>query len=302
MPPGVLLDATAGGGGHSRILLDLGHRVIAADRDPSVVTRLRNELHESSRLLVEHSDFTEIRCYTPLNGILADLGFSSDQLADSSRGFSFDADGPLDMRMNPASHPSAAELIRSSSMDDLRRIIREFGEESSAGAIAREIAGREFSTARELAGAIARVKKPRPYRPGRPPLHPATRTFQALRIAVNDELGQLRSLLDAAPHVLAPGGRIAIITFHSLEDRIVKNAFREWEGVCRCPPRLPVCACGAKRIAFALWKGSQNADSEEVSSNPRSRSARIRAMEMAGDNGDAADPRAGHAGGGGKEA
>lgn len=285
MPPGLVLDATAGGGGHARLLVELGHRVIAADRDPAALDRLRRVFAGVPQVRVEHADFSFIARFASLDGILADLGFSSDQLGDASRGFSFDAPGPPDMRMDPALPRSAADLVAESTAAELARIIRDFGEESAASAIARSIAGLRFASSAELAAAIAAAKGPARFRPGRrsSSLHPATKTFQALRIAVNDEFGQLRMLLDAAPTALNPRGRIAVIAFHSLEDRMVKTAFGDWLGRCRCPPRLPICACGVKRIAFALWKGAQTADSEEVSGNPRSRSARIRAMEMAGE-------------------
>jgi 16S rRNA (cytosine1402-N4)-methyltransferase len=278
MPPGLVLDATAGGGGHTRLLLELGHRVIALDRDPAAIARLEGvfarEVAEG-RLTLRNVSFAEASLDVALDGLLADLGLSSDQLADASRGFSFGAEGALDMRMDPSLPRSAAELVEEGEPGELARLFGEFGEERHAGRIARAVAGRRFDSAVDLARAIEAIL---PY--GRSRIHPATRVFQALRIAVNDELGQLERLLKRAPDLINPGGRIAIISFHSLEDRLVKRVFRRWEGLCRCPPGLPICACGEKRIAFPLWKGARSADASEIDRNPRARSARIRAMRL----------------------
>lgn len=275
MPPGIVVDATAGGGGHTEILLELGHEVIAVDRDPAAVARLIWKF-AGRPVRVIHSAFGSFPLETRVDGILADLGFSSDQLADSDRGFSFTSPGPPDMRMDPTEGLSAAELIETSSPAVLADIIFKYGEERQSRAIGRAIAGKRFASAKELADAISAAKHVK-----RGPIHPATKTFQALRIAVNDELGELARLLARAPEALKEGGRIGLISFHSLEDRIIKETFLDWTGRCKCPPRIPVCGCGAKRIAIPLWKGALNADELERNDNPRSRSAKMRAMIMA---------------------
>lgn len=286
MPPGRVLDATAGGGGHTAILLELGHEVVALDRDPLAIDRVRARhaaAVESGRLHLVRGDFSVISSLAPLDGILADLGLSSDQLADRTRGFSFESDAPPDMRMDPDLPDSAADLIERLKAIELARILRDYGEERLANRIARRISGRRFSSSRELAAEIQSAAGGRGRSPsGRRLIHPATRSFQALRIAVNDELGQLRILLNAALVALAPGGRIGVIAFHSLEDRLVKQTFADWAGRCTCPPGFPICACGAKARGFPLWKGMKNADAQEEEANPRSRSARFRVMVLSG--------------------
>jgi 16S rRNA (cytosine1402-N4)-methyltransferase len=287
MPTGLILDATAGGGGHTEILLELGHSVVAMDRDPLALERIRLR-HAAfvalGRLRLEHGDFASIGDLSarlgPFDGILADLGLSSDQLADPTRGFSFESDAPADMRMDPDLPETAADLVERLPPNELARILREYGEERGAGRIARRIAGKRFESSRALAEAVKSAAGVKQRGPGRHRIHPATQTFQALRIAVNDELGQIRALLDAAPRALRPDGRIGIISFHSLEDRLVKHTFANWAGRCTCPPGLPVCGCGAESIAFPLWKGMKNAELTEIEANPRSRSARFRVMVM----------------------
>ncbi len=275
--PGRVLDATAGAGGHTEILLELGHEVVALDRDPAVCARFEREISggrfRGRNLTIHHGDFEAIPSLGRFDGILADLGLSSDQLADRSRGFSFDSAGPADMRMDPRLPRTAAEIVAESAPDELASILYRYGEETDSRRISRAIAGKRFESARELAEAIRAAKGGRRGR-----IDPATRSFQALRIAVNDELGQLDALLLAAPAVLRQEGRLAIIAFHSLEDRRVKRAFAEWFGRCRCPPGFPECRCGMKRLAFPLWSGSRTADIPELEANPRSRSARMRAL------------------------
>lgn len=272
MPSGAVIDATGGGGGHSALLLELGHTVIACDRDPAACARLRDRFSGNPRLRVHAGDFRSLPP-GPVQGLLADLGLSSDQLDSADRGFSFQSDAYPDMRMDPSLPQTAADLIETSDLSSLARILKVYGEEPRAARIARALVGRKFATCKELAGIVAAASG---YYGSR--TNPATRTFQALRIAVNDELGQLEALLDAAPRLVKPGGRIVIISFHSLEDRMVKKAMAEWCGVCRCPPGLPVCACGVKPCAKPLWKGFRGADDREVADNPRSRSAHIRGV------------------------
>lgn len=274
-----MIDATAGGGGHSAILLELGHTVIAVDRDPVARDRVAARFAGNPHFRVESGDFRSLERlalvdgFPVCDGLLADLGLSSDQLANAGRGFSFNSDDPPDMRMDPGLPESAGDLLARVTPAALVAILRDFGEEPRAPRIARSLAGRRFGTCRELAETVATASG---YHASR--VHPATRTFQALRIAVNDELGQLRALLEAAPRLVRPNGVIAIISFHSLEDRLVKRTFAEWLGICRCPPGFPVCRCGVIPCAKPLWKGFKSVDDREGTTNPRARSARIRAM------------------------
>ncbi len=268
----VLVDCTFGGGGHTRALLEAARcRVIALDRDPSALANaeaIRAEVGD--RLEVHHAPFSALGSVLdaagrPLvDGILADLGVSSHQLDTPDRGFSFRAKGPLDMRMDPTAGRSAADLVNEADEHELVRILREYGEEQKAGRVARAIvAGRPWSDTLALAEAVARVVGPG----GR--IHPATRTFQALRIAVNGELAELESLLPTALERLRPGGRLAILTFHSLEDRIVKRFFDASAGKGR--PRDPY---GNPIGPVHLRVHPDLAPSDEE--NPRARSARLR--------------------------
>jgi 16S rRNA (cytosine1402-N4)-methyltransferase len=227
--------------------------------------------------LDEHLDALGI---AGVDGILLDLGVSSHQLDTPERGFSFRGDGPLDMRMDPSQPHSAAELLASADARELQRIFREYGEERWAGRIAREIVkvreATPVATTRQLADLVSRVV-PGGHIPQR--LHPATRVFQALRIAVNDELGALQAGLAAALHRLNPGGRLVVISFHSLEDRLVKQGFRAAATACICPPRLPVCACGRQaQVKILTSRGVRPAEAE-AEANPRARSAVLRAVE-----------------------
>jgi len=283
---GTLVDATVGLGGHAEGLLTrYGRaRLIAIDRDPAALERSRERLkkfgdrvtfqrgrHESLIDILKQSNTTHI------SGILADLGVSSMQLDDASRGFSFRFDAPLDMRMGPDSR-SAADLVNSLDEAELASLIREYGEEPMAKRIARAIvAARQeapIETTTRLADVIRSVKRSKPHE-----IDPATLTFQALRIAANQELVELDRFVGDAVSVLESGARIAIISFHSLEDRIVKRAFRKLEGECICPPGLPVCGCGAQEIVKVLTGRPVTASEEEVNRNPRSRSAKLRVAE-----------------------
>ncbi len=285
-PDGILVDATVGLGGHTEALLERHPdvRLIAIDRDPEALARSRERLsrfgdrvtfvrgrHESLIDILKQSGVGSV------SGLLADLGVSSMQLDDASRGFSFRFEGPLDMRMGSEGR-SAADLVNDLDEYELTRIIRDYGEEPMARGIARAIvkarAEAPIDTTSRLAEVIRTVKKPRFKE-----IDPSTLTFQALRIATNEELVGLNQFVDDAVSVLEPGARIAIISFHSLEDRIVKRAFRRLEGECTCPPNLPVCGCGAKALVEVLTGRPVTASEEEMQRNPRSRSAKLRVAE-----------------------
>jgi 16S rRNA (cytosine1402-N4)-methyltransferase len=285
-PGMVLLDGTLGGGGHSELFLAEGARVIAIDRDPRAVAAAQARLARYGEAFrAVRADFRDAPNVLAalgiagVDGALVDLGVSSPQLDDAARGFSFREAGPLDMRMGEEGE-TLAELLARIDERELERILREYGEEPFARPIARAVKraverGDALDTARlaELvAGTIPRKAWPRR-------IHPATRTFQALRIAVNDELGALAAWLGALPTMVSRGGRAAAISFHSLEDRMVKARFRELTTACTCPPDLPVCACGAQASFEKVTKKAVQADEDEVARNPRARSARLRAVE-----------------------
>jgi len=285
-PDGTIVDATVGLGGHSEALLERypGIRLLAIDRDPEALERSRERLsrfgdrvslvrgrHESLIDILKQSEVDAI------SGLLADLGVSSMQLDDAARGFSFRFEGPLDMRMG-AEGRSAAELVNELDEYELFRIIRDYGEEPSARRITAAIvaarAEAPIETTSRLAEVIRSVKKSRPH-----DIDPSTLTFQALRIATNEELVGLDRFVDDAVSVLESGARAAIISFHSLEDRIVKRVFRRLEGECTCPPNMPVCGCGAQEIVEILTGRPVTASEEEEQRNPRARSAKLRVAE-----------------------
>ncbi len=286
VPPGVLVDATVGGGGHARALLDAHTHlsVLGLDRDPDAVAAASERLGPyGERARVRHSRFDRITEEAAgddrgdVSGVLFDLGVSSPQLDRPERGFSFRADGPLDMRMDPTQPVTAADIVNGWREDDLAGLLRQHGDERHAGRIARAIvAARPIETTGELAE-VVRSAIPAPAR--RRGGHPARRTFQALRIAVNDELAVLPGAIDAAIALLVPGGRCAALAYHSGEDRIVKDRFREAStGGCTCPPNLP-CGCGAQPAARLLKRGAWKPTAEEIARNPRAESARLRAVE-----------------------
>ena len=276
-----LVDATLGGGGHAEVLLAAGAEVIGVDRDPSAVAAARTRLGASDRFRALEGRAGELEALLgplgllPVDGVLLDLGVSSPQLDTPERGFSFQAEGPLDMRMG-RNGETAAELIARLSETELAAVLRELGEEPFARPIARALKQDLPTTTLAAAGSVKRAV-PRRAWPAK--VHVATRTFQALRIAVNDELGELDRVLGSLPRLLRVGGRAAVISFHSLEDRAVKQAFRALEGRCTCPPGLPVCACGAQGTFRALTRRAVQASEAEVKRNPRARSARLRAVE-----------------------
>ncbi|HUP66217.1 MAG TPA: 16S rRNA (cytosine(1402)-N(4))-methyltransferase RsmH [Thermoanaerobaculia bacterium] len=285
-PHGVLVDATVGLGGHSAALLERwpDARLIAIDRDPRALPIARERLAPfGNRVrLVEgrHEALIDIlkgEAVETIDLLLADLGVSSMQLDDGERGFSFRFDAPLDMRMG-SEGPTAADLVNHLDERELARIFRRWGEEPFAGPIARAIVrAREETpllTTGRLAEVIRSVKHARGSR-----IDPATLTFQALRIATNEELVGLDAFVEAGVGALVMRGRIAVISFHSLEDRIVKRAFRRLEGECTCPPDMPVCGCGARQTLRSVTRRPVEAGEEESKNNPRSRSAKLRVGE-----------------------
>jgi 16S rRNA (cytosine1402-N4)-methyltransferase len=287
---GRYLDGTLGGAGHTRLLLDASApdgRVLALDADPLALERARTLLPEAiagERLLLSHGNFAQMgdlakaADFAPVDGILLDLGLSSDQLADRERGFSFAHDAPLDMRFDTSRGVSAADLVNTLPEHELADIIWRYGEERRSRAIARRIGEarqrQPITRTGELARLVASVVHGRPGG-----IHPATRTFQALRIAVNDELASLETALPAAIDLLRPGGRVAVISFHSLEDRIVKQTFQREERGCVCPPELPECVCGRKPRLHIVTRRPLTASDAEVTTNPRARSAKLRVAE-----------------------
>jgi 16S rRNA (cytosine1402-N4)-methyltransferase len=286
-PGDTVVDATFGSGGHAELLAaDLRGKgkLIAIDRDPSARTyfdRFRKGTAVKGRFL--RGEFSLVLEQLASNGVRADavlfdLGVSSMQIDRPERGFSYAVDAPLDMRMDPASEPSARELVNEASERELTSIFREYGEERYARQIARTIGRRRreqpFERTGELVDAI-RSAIPAPARFGEG--HPAKRVFQALRIAVNDELGSLGTALPEALELLRPGGRLAVISFHSLEDRIVKRFLRSQEHGCTCPPDFPVCVCGHEPSLRALSRRAIRPAPQEIAANPRAASARLRA-------------------------
>ena len=288
-PEGIYLEGTAGGAGHSRqIALRLdgaqGGRLISLDQDPDAVATARARLAGLPATVVQINfryagQALDELGIPQINGALLDLGVSSHQLDDAARGFSYRADAPLDMRMSQQGE-TAADLVNTASREELSRILRDYGEEPYAWQIAGRIVDlREtapFETTLQLAEAVASAMPPAQRRKNK---NPARRTFQALRIAVNHELDALDEGLDTIFEHLAPGGRLCVITFHSLEDRLVKNKFRRWATACTCPPEFPVCVCGGKAKAKLVNHKPIEAGGQELEENRRSRSARLRVLE-----------------------
>ncbi len=277
--PGVVIDATFGGGGHSRRMLEAfgDHvRIVGIDRDPEAVANaaeLGVEVSQSN-----FADLAEVARAFDVEpvGILFDFGVSSHQLDSATRGFSYRYNGPLDMTMGPDAAFSASEVVNEWPADDIARIIRRYGEEPLAKRIANAIvAGRPFSSTTELAEVIANAF-PAARRSGG---HPARRTFQAIRIAVNAELDAVAAGLDGALELVGPGGRVIAISYHSLEDRLVKRRFVAGATGCTCPPDLPVCGCGNVAELRLLTRKPIRASEQEISMNNRARSALLRAVE-----------------------
>lgn len=285
-PDGTYLDGTAGGAGHSRqiaLKLTTGH-LVSLDQDPDAILTATQRLKGLPATVVQ-TNFCNAKTalaklgIEKIDGALLDLGVSSHQLDDPERGFSYRADAPLDMRMSQQG-PTAADLVNSADREELARILREYGEEPYAWAIAGRIVQRRTEqpilTTLQLADIVASAM---PAAERRKNKNPSRRTFQALRIAVNSEMDVLSEGLDNIFDCLAPGGRFAVITFHSLEDRLVKNKFRLWATACTCPPEYPVCVCGGKAKAKLITRKPIVADAEEQQQNRRSRSAKLRVLE-----------------------
>jgi len=289
-PAGKYVDCTLGGGGHSqRVLtkLDASGKLICFDQDALAIGHAKEIFGQDERITLVNRNFEYLEetlkelDLLPVKGILFDLGVSSPQLDEAERGFSYMQDAPLDMRMDPTGFLTARELVNTWSEEDLAQVIWKYGEEKWSKRIAQFIVRirteRPLETTGDLVEAIkaaipAAVRRNAPH-------HPAKRTFQAIRIAVNDELGVLDRVLDQALRCLESGGRIGVITFHSLEDRIVKDRMRSWLGRCTCPPELPICRCEAKTVAKILTRKPILPSEEEVEENPRSRSAKLRVAE-----------------------
>ncbi|TMD15042.1 MAG: 16S rRNA (cytosine(1402)-N(4))-methyltransferase RsmH [Chloroflexi bacterium] len=288
-PGQAFVDATLGGGGYARALLERlrpGGLLLALDRDPSAIERFeRRSVPPDVDLRLEHRNFAELASLVaslgrPVQGIVFDLGLSSLQLDDPERGFSFQRDGPLDMRMDRSDPWTAADLLNREPEAELRRILLQYGQERWAARIAQRITDRRrrepFKTTRQLvelvAGAIPRAAWPRD-------IHVATRTFQALRIAVNRELDSVAAGLKAAIAVLVSGGRVGVVSFHSLEDKIAKDLFHVEATDCLCPPQAPVCICGHTRSVRVVTRKPIRPSPAEIAQNPRARSGRLRIAE-----------------------
>ena len=288
-PDGIYVDGTLGGAGHSSQIakrLTTG-RLIGIDRDPVALKAAGERLAPyADRVTLEHSNFCEIaQVLEDLNiegvdGILLDLGVSSPQLDDGSRGFSYMADAPLDMRMNSEDTLSAYDVVNSWSFEELKRILFDYGEERYAPKIASAICKKReekpIETTLELVDVI---RSAMPAQALREKQHPAKRSFQAIRIAVNDELGSVEKVMKDAIPCLNHGGRLAVITFHSLEDRIVKTAMASAAKGCTCPPSFPVCVCGKKPQVQVITRKPIVSTDEELERNPRARSAKLRVCE-----------------------
>jgi 16S rRNA (cytosine1402-N4)-methyltransferase len=283
----VAIDCTLGQAGHARQILERitpGGRLLGIDRDPDAVAAGQESLASfGSSAVVVHGDFSELGLiasehgFEPADLILFDFGLSSTQIDDPRRGFSFRAEGPLDMRMDRASDLTAEDVVNDYGERELERILRDYGEERWARRIAQFIVMRRpLRTTRDVAAAVE-AAIPRQAWPR--DIHVATRTFQAIRIEVNDELGQIEKGLRAALSTLKPGGRMATISFHSLEDRLVKSFFNVESKDCICPPQQPVCTCGHRATLRVITRHPVRPSEEEVAANPRARSARLRVAE-----------------------
>ena len=283
-PNGVYIDGTFGRGGHSREIAKRlsGGRLICIDRDSTAIEYGKENFREFKNVEFIKGDFCDIPDLVSetVDGILLDLGVSSPQLDEAERGFSYMADGPLDMRMDRAQALSAADIVNKRSFEELRRILSDYGEERYASKIASAIVReREKEEIRTTLRLVDIIKSAMPAAALREKQHPAKRSFQGIRIAVNDELGEIEKFLEELPKMLKKGGRSVIITFHSLEDRLVKHAYRKAEKPCVCPPSAPVCVCGKKPTLKVITNKPILPCEEELQKNPRSRSAKVRVAE-----------------------
>ena len=290
-PGSLQIDATVGGGGHTERILEAATpdgRVLGLDADGAAIERVGRRLARfGDRLVLRRANFRELADVAPaagfgaVDGLLFDLGLSSFQLADTDRGFGFRAGGPLDMRFDATHGVAAAELLATLSADELAALFRKYGEEPAAWRIAKAIVAARptapVRTAEDLAALVERVVPGNPRQPRR--THPATRVFQALRIAVNGELEALQAGLEAAVELLRPGGRLVVLSYHSLEDRIVKQFLNAERRGCVCPPEVPVCVCGRSPRLRLVTRPSLTPTAAEIDANPRARSARLWAAE-----------------------
>ncbi len=287
-PGGRYIDATLGAGGHAAGILTASApdgRLLGLDADPEAVEFTGQVLRPfGGRVILRTANFRQIEAialalgFGQVDGILMDLGLSSRQLSNPERGFSFSQDGPLDMRMDPSQATTAADLVNHLPQADLADLLWRYGEERPSRRIARAIvADRPVTTTKQLADLVERTVS------RREKIHPATRTFQALRIAVNDELEALSQALVQARNLLRPQGRLAIIAFHSLEDRLVKRFYQQESRDCLCPPEMPVCVCGHRATLRVLTSKPVRPTAGEIAQNPRSRSARLRIAERRAD-------------------
>ena len=288
-PDGLYVDGTLGMGGHSEAILKrlTTGRLIAIDRDAEAIRRAGERLAPyADRLTIVHGNFRDLGAILDeqgvslADGMLFDLGVSSPQLDEADRGFSYMTDAPLDMRMDASDNMDAWFIVNRWPQEKIERILRDYGEERHAARIAAKIAEareqREIQTTLEL---VEVIKSAMPAAALREKQHPAKRSFQAIRIAVNDELNAVHALMDAAPDRLKPGGRLCVISFHSLEDRIVKNAIHARENGCTCPREAPICTCGFVKTLRSVTRRPVTAGGEELEANPRSRSAKLRVAE-----------------------
>jgi 16S rRNA (cytosine1402-N4)-methyltransferase len=290
-PGGRYVDCTLGAGGHSLAIMretEPGGLLLGIDADPHAIEFARGTLDEyPDSVHLVNANFRDLKAvaekinFTPVHGVLFDLGLSSMQLSEEGRGFSFQTEAPLDMRFSETQTLTAADILNNYREDDLANLIWEYGEERFSRRIARAIVrARPLETTTQLANTVQRAVPDGRPRKGR--IHPATRTFQALRIAVNDELATLTTALEQARDILGPGGRLVVIAFHSLEDRIVKQFFQRESRDCICPPEQPVCTCNHRASLKTLTRRPIKPSDEEIERNPRSRSARLRAAERIG--------------------
>ena len=288
-PDGIYVDGTLGMGGHSEAILQrlTTGRLISIDRDITAIERAGERLAPyADRLTIVHGNFRDLDAILDeqgvrlVDGMLFDLGVSSPQLDEADRGFSYMSDAPLDMRMDASDNIDAWFIVNRWPQEKIERILRDYGEERHAARIAARIAERreekEIETTLELVDVI---KSAMPAAALREKQHPAKRSFQAIRIAVNDELNAVHALMDSAPDRLKPGGRLCVISFHSLEDRIVKNAIHSREDGCTCPREAPVCTCGFVKTLRSVTRKPITAGGEALELNPRSRSAKLRVAE-----------------------
>ncbi len=287
-PGGAYLDGTLGGGGHSEAMLRAGAGTLfGIDRDTEAITAASERLRGYSGFTAMHGNFHDAATLLaqagapPLDGALVDLGVSSYQLDNAARGFSYHEDAPLDMRMDATCGQTAAEYLNTVDEAELRRVLLDYGEEKWAARIAKVLVERRVERPLATTGdlvAVVDAAIPKAVR-RKDDGHPARRTFQAVRIAINDELAPLSQALEDMARLLAPGGRLLVITFHSLEDRIAKNTLRRLQNPCICPPKAPICTCGKRPLGRVLAGGAVPPTQEEVTRNPRARSAKLRVFE-----------------------